>query len=87
MVRWILISLLLLSLLCLVPMVGAGHSLSGHFHHGMSVSCATCVGATPLMDAAFILTLLGLATILIPVTPPLAPVRKLFHPPRVSWAR
>ena len=83
MARLLLICVLTLSVVCMVPLMGADHAASGHLHHGDSVSCATCMGPESIIGVVVLLTLLGLLTVMIPVTPLLAPLKDQFHPPRI----
>ena len=83
MARLILISLLVLSVLCMVPLMGIDHATAGHLHHGASASCATCLGLETFSASLFLLALVGLSLLMIPVPPPRVQVRGLFHPPRV----
>mgnify|MGYP001582112687 CR=1 len=82
MARFLFIGLLILSVACMVPLMGAGHSATGHFHHGATASCATCIGPESIGMVVFLLTLLGLSPLMIPSAPPRPLVRGLFHPPR-----
>ena len=81
MARMLLIIGLALSVVCMVPLMGANDL--HHWHHGASVSCATCMGLEAFTDALFFLALLGLLTIMFPVAPLLALVKDQFHPPRI----
>jgi len=82
MFRMVLICLLVLSVVCMVPLMGAGHAATGHLHHDASASCATCIGPESIGMVVFLLTLLGLSPLMIPLAPPRPPVRNQFHPPR-----
>jgi len=81
MIRLFLISLLIFSLLCMVPLMGSQHGVS-HVHHGASASCSTCMGAWASSEWISLLSLLGFVTLIISTTLPLAPLPVLFHPPR-----
>ena len=81
MARMFLITLLALSIVCMTPLMGAYGP--HHLHHGASVSCATCLGPEVANEVFFLLTLLGMLTVMIPVAPLLALVKNQFHPPRI----
>ena len=79
---WLLfIALLALSVVCMVPLMGATDL--HHVHHGASASCATCMGSDVDRGVFFLLTLLGLLTVMIPVAPLLALAKNQFHPHRI----
>lgn len=80
MTRILLIIALALSVICMVPLMGAGHSI--HLHHGASVSCATCMGSEPLPEVVFLLPLIGLLTLSATLAPLVIRTKTLFHPPR-----
>ena len=82
MVRVAIVGVLVLLVLCMVPLMGAGHSATGHFHHGATASCATCIGPESSGMFVFLLTLLGLSPLLIPAAPSRILGHRLFHPPR-----
>ena len=83
MVRAVLISVLVLSVVCMVPpLMGAGHAATGHLHHGVTVSCATCIGPESIAWDFFLLSLLGIAMLMLPAMPPLPPLRVQFPVPR-----
>jgi len=82
MVRVAIVGLLILSVLCMVPLMGIDHATAGHLHHGATASCATCIGPESIGMVVFLLTLLGLSPLMIPSAPPRPPVRNQFHPPR-----
>lgn len=80
MTRILFIIALALSVICMVPLMGIGHST--HLHHGTSVSCATCMGSEPYPEVVFLLLLVGLLTLNVALSPLLIGTRNLFHPPR-----
>lgn len=82
MVRVLLIFVLALTLACMVPFMGASDTASGHLHHSLSTSCATCLGPDAVSGVSFFLSLLGLLTLMLPVAPLLNFVGDQFHPPR-----
>ena len=82
MVRAVLITVLVLSVVCMVPLMGADHVSAGHIHHGATVSCATCIGPESIVWDFFLLSLLGLAMLMLPAVPPLPPLRVQFPVPR-----
>ena len=83
MVRVILLGLLVLSVVCMVPLMGTSHAAAGHLHHDASASCATCLGPESVGGTIFLITLIGLAFLMSPAEPPRAPIRSLFHTPSV----
>jgi len=83
MARLVLIGLLVLSVVCMVPLMGAGHAATGHLHHDASASCATCMGSTSLLVFVFSLALLGLLALLVPAMRVLVLPADRFHPPYV----
>lgn len=80
MTRILFIIALVLSVICMVPLMGAGHST--HLHHGASVSCATCMGPEPYPEVVFLLPLVGLLMLTASLSPLLIRTRNQFHPPR-----
>jgi hypothetical protein len=82
MVRVTIIVVLVLSVVCMVPLMGIDHATAGHLHHGATASCATCIGPESIGEVVFLLTLFGLSPLLMPITPPRPPVPNQFHPPR-----
>ena len=81
--RLVLIGLLVLSVACMAPLMGADHATVGHIHHGAAVSCATCIGPESIVGDFFLPSLLGLAMLMLPAVPPLPPLRVQFPVPRV----
>ena len=65
----------------MAPLMGAEHAIN-HTHHAISDSCATCIGMDTFIASIFVLTLVGLTTVIIPIGLPFPPVRNQFHPPR-----
>lgn len=82
MVRILLIFVLALTVVCMVPFMGANDTASGHLHHSFSTSCASCLGADAISGVSFFLSPLGLLMLMIPVAPLLLFVGDQFHPPR-----
>ena len=82
--RLTLVGLLVLSVVCMTPLMGTGHTTTGHLHHDASASCATCMGTQSGIGEFFLLAVLGLATLMIPNAPPLPPIRDQFPPPRIA---
>ena len=80
MTRILLIIALALSVICMVPLMGSGHTT--HLHHGASVSCATCMGSGTQQQVVFPLPLVGLLKLSIFVVPLMIHVKDQFHPPR-----
>jgi hypothetical protein len=83
MARFLIIGLLVLSVVCMVPLMGADHVTAGHLHHGVTVSCATCIGPESIVGGFFLLSFLGIAMLMLPAVPPLPPLRMQFPVPRV----
>jgi len=82
MVRVLLIVVLVVTVVCMVPLMGADHTASGHFHHSQSTSCATCLGPNAVSGVCFPLSSLGLLILMIPAAPLRIFVGDQFHPPR-----
>lgn len=82
MMRIILICVLALTVVCMVPFMGASDTASGHLHHSLSTSCASCLGPDAVNGVFFFLASLGLLILMIRATPLLIFVGDLFHPPR-----
>jgi len=82
MARFLIIGLLVLSVLCMVPLMGADHVNAGHLHHDATASCATCIGPESMAGEFFLLSLLGIAILILPAVPPLLPLRVQFPVPR-----
>ena len=82
MTRLFIISLLIFSLFCMVPLMGTHHSDFGHLHHDVSTSCSTCMGPVAMIGATYPFTLFGFVALMSPVTPLLGSVPEQFHPPR-----
>jgi hypothetical protein len=80
--RLVLIGLLVLAVICMVPLMGAEHVTAGHLHHGAAVSCATCIGPESIVGDFFLLSLLGIAMLILPAVPPLPPLQVQFPVPR-----
>jgi len=83
MLKVVVMSLLVLSMVCMVPLMGTGHTVSSHLHHDASVSCATCMGPESVAESIFFLTILGTTSLMTLAALPLPPIREQFHPPRV----
>jgi len=81
MIRLVLISLLIFSVLCMVPLMGSHHGVS-HLHHDASASCSTCMGPAAMTRVIFLFNLLGFVALMIPATPPLGSLPEHLHPPR-----
>ena len=79
----VIVSLLIVSVLCMVPLMGADHAVISHLHHGQSSSCASCMGVSFRVEMFFLLIVVGLSPLMIPSLPPLPPIRDRFHPPRL----
>lgn len=71
-----------LLLLCMIPITGSAPHHSGHLHHDDTASCATCMISIDLSMLLLLLSLLGLATSLVPVLPKRVTPHSPFHPPR-----
>ncbi len=82
MIRLFIISLLIFSLFCMVPLMGTHHSDFGHFHHDVSTSCSTCMGPSAMIGLTCLFALLGFVALMIPAIPTLGSLPELFHPPR-----
>jgi fumarate reductase subunit D len=82
MIRLFIISLLIFSLFCMVPIMGTHHSATGHLHFDASASCSTCMGPAAMIEGTSLFTLLGFVASMIPATPPLGSLAEQFHPPR-----
>lgn len=82
MVRVLLIVVLVLTVVCMVPLMGADHTASGHLHHSLSTSCDTCLGPDAVSGVFFFFSSLGLLILMIPAAPLLIFVGDQFHPPR-----
>jgi hypothetical protein len=80
MTRILLITALTFSVICMVPLMGAGHTT--HLHHGAAVYCATCMGSEPHAEVVFFSSLVGFVMLRVPSAPILIRTRDLFHPPR-----
>jgi len=80
MTRIVLMIVLALSVICMVPLMGTGHTT--HLHHGASVSCSTCMGSEPQSDVFFLFPMVGLLTLSLATVPRLIRTRTVFHPPR-----
>ena len=83
MLKVVLIGMLSLLLLCVIPLMGSAHHSAGHLHHDASSACATCMGSIDLHVLIFLLTFLGLTTLMHPELPALVASRSPFHPPRL----
>lgn len=81
MIRLVLISLLIFSVLCMVPLMGSHHGVS-HLHHDGLASCSTCMGPAAMTQVIFLPHFLGFVVSIIPATPPLGLLSEQFHPPR-----
>lgn len=67
----------------MVPiMMGSGQYHSGHLHHDDTASCATCLASGDVLMLFFLLSLQGLATLVVPLLPELLAPHSPFHPPR-----
>jgi len=84
MLRCLFIGILILSVFCMVPLMWAGNADGGHIHHGASASCGTCMGPESFLGELFLLTVIGIALLMIPASPPLPAIRRQFPPPRIA---
>jgi hypothetical protein len=82
MTRFLMIGLLVLSVVCMVPLMGSDHATAGHLHHAASSPCATCMGPESFVGDFFLLSLLGIAVLMLPAVPPLPPLRVQIPVPR-----
>jgi hypothetical protein len=81
MFRLFFISLLIFSVLCMVPLMGSHHGVS-HLHHDASTPCSTCMGTTAMLPVFVGLAFVGVALSMRALFPPAAPAHLPFHPPR-----
>ena len=83
MAKLFVLTLLCLSVLCMIPLMGSHHLASDHLDHDVSISCSTCMGSAAMIMVGFLLTLLGLSSLIIPAATLLTLVVDQFHPPRM----
>ena len=81
-IKVVLIGFLSLVLLCMIPIMGSTPHHSGHLHHDVSTSCATCMASVDVPLIFLAQSLVGVAISAVPVLPNLLAPRALFHPPR-----
>jgi small-conductance mechanosensitive channel len=82
MLKVVLIGFLALVMLCMLPVMGSISHHSGHLHHDNSVSCASCMASVDLPSILVLLSLVGFATLALPLPPKLVAPGVQFHPPR-----